>query len=106
MTSLLGSIAFACQALAGVQSEPPVTTTAPAPSATAAKAQPTRGASPDSAPNAPPESPRPPVAPIAQGEGPLCCCRYFEQGWQHGWRRQSVCESAGGSCAAPDHCHP
>ncbi|MBL8681712.1 MAG: hypothetical protein JNK05_21265 [Myxococcales bacterium] len=42
--------------------------------------------------------------PTQQDPGPVCCCRFFAQGWQHAWRGQSACDSAGGSCVAPDHC--
>lgn len=47
-------------------------------------------------------APRP--TPAQQDPGPVCCCRFFAQGWQHGWRGQSACDSAGGTCVAPDHC--
>jgi hypothetical protein len=48
-------------------------------------------------------APRAPEVP-AQDSGPVCCCRYFAQGWQHAWRGQGACDGAGGSCVAPDHC--
>jgi|LNFM01.1.fsa_nt_gb hypothetical protein len=46
----------------------------------------------------------PPAQPAQQDPGPVCCCRYFAQGWQHAWRGQAACDSAGGTCVAPDHC--
>lgn len=50
------------------------------------------------------EQPTPPAQPTQQDPGPVCCCRFFAQGWQHAWRGQAACDSAGGSCVAPDHC--
>lgn len=46
----------------------------------------------------------PQPTPAQQDPGPVCCCRFFAQGWQHAWRGQSACDSAGGTCVAPDHC--
>lgn len=112
VTIAITSTLFACQALANA-SEGIVN--APAPSAMikggrgharASRPQPAErarlAATAQSQDASSPSQPQP--SPAQQDPGPVCCCRFFAQGWQHAWRGQSACEGAGGSCVAPDHC--
>lgn len=113
VTIAITSTLFACQALANA-SEGIVN--APAPSAMIkggrANARASRPSSQratvvtaaQSQDAATPSQPQPQPSPAQQDPGPVCCCRFFAQGWQHAWRGQSACEGAGGSCVAPDHC--
>ena len=110
ITIAIASTLFACQALASAADG---IANAPAPSAifkgnrhAERRARPaTQSARTQTQDAAAPVAP--PVnqpSPAQQDPGPVCCCRFFAQGWQHAWREQSACDSAGGACVAPDHC--
>jgi hypothetical protein len=115
VTLAIASTLFACQALANASDG---IANAPAPSALFKKTRERERTSPlrpgtqqhaahstQSADAAAPSTPPAQQPTHAQQDpGPVCCCRFFAQGWQHAWRGQAACDSAGGTCAAPDHC--
>lgn len=108
VTIATASFLFACQALTSVaEGVPHAAATAVATKKPAGfserRAEPARTASHARSLDAS-QSSEGSAQPTPAQQDPVCCCRFFAQGWQHGWRGQSACDSAGGTCVAPDHC--